>query len=175
MQRLGATIFLLLLTFTTATGQWRKNAERADDAADRKAVGGFGGHLLVVEDPHGFIREWLKPEPPRIKTVSKITPGESLGVLVLFAGCKPDAQGVCQTEVDYAVYKPDGSPYAARKGQTLWKETAPPPPVIQLGRAILALRMRKGDPAGEYKVKATVRDLNADITFELETKFSLAK
>jgi hypothetical protein len=35
--------------------------------------------------------------------------------------------------------------------------------------------MRKGDPAGEYKVKAKVRDLNADISFELETRFSLAR
>lgn len=175
MQRSGAVVFLLLLTLTPAAGQWVKNAERAGDAAERKAVGGFGAHLLVVEDPQGFIREWVKPEPPRITTASTVKPGKPIGVLVLFAGCKPDAQGACRTEVDYAVYKPDGGLYAERKEQTLWKEEAPPPPVIQLGRAILVLKMRKDDPAGEYKVKAKVRDLNADIAFELETRFSLAK
>ena len=54
-------------------------------------------------------------------------------------------------------------------------EQAPPAPNIQLGRAILAFRMRENDPAGEYKVKAKVSDLNANITFELETKFRLVK
>ena len=173
MKACGAVIFLLLIAVTVAPGQWRKGAERAEDAADRKAVGGFGGHLLVVEDPQGFIREWLKPETPRIKSASTVKPGSPLGVLVLFAGCKSDSQGVCKTEVDYSVYNPDSSLYVERKRQPLWKEQAPPPPIIQLGRAILTLTMRKDDPAGEYKVKAKVRDLNADISFELETKFSL--
>ena len=44
---------------------------------------------------------------------------------------------------------------------------------VQLSRAILAIRMEPADPAGEYKVRAKVSDLNAGITFELETKFRL--
>jgi hypothetical protein len=75
--------------------------------------------------------------------------------------------------VNYTIYKPDGSIFAEHKGQPLWKEQAPPAPNIQLGRAILAFRLGKDDPAGEYKVKAKVSDLNADISFELETKFRL--
>lgn len=175
MKTFGAIVFLLSVAVLPAAGQWQRGGERAEDALDRKAVGGFGVHLLVVEDPQGFIREWLKPETPQIKTASKVKPGKPIGVLVLFAGCRPDAQGACKTEVDYAIYKPDGSLYVERNGQPLWKEQAPPPPVIQLGRAILVLTMQKGDPAGEYKVKAKVHDLNADISFGLETEFSLAK
>lgn len=91
----------------------------------------------------------------------------------MFAGCKTDSAGVCNSEVDYTVIKPDGSVYAERKAQPLWKEQAPPAPNIQLGRAILAFRMESKDAAGEYKVKAKVSDLNAGITFELETKFRL--
>lgn len=38
---------------------------------------------------------------------------------------------------------------------------------------ILGIRMEKNDPAGDYKIKAKVSDLNADISFELETKIRL--
>ena len=80
---------------------------------------------------------------------------------------------VQRTDADYVVIKPDGSVYAERKEQPLWKEQAPPGKNVQLSRAILAIRMEPADPAGEYKVRAKVSDLNAGITFELETKFRL--
>jgi len=54
---------------------------------------------------------------------------------------------------------------------TLWKEEAPPAQNIQLSKAILAIRMEEKDPAGEYKVTAKKSDLNAGISFELETRF----
>jgi hypothetical protein len=175
MKIMSAILFLLLLAVSPALSQWKNNGEREGDAPDRKAVKGFGGHLIIVENPREFIQEWLKPETPNIKSASTVKRGEQIGAFVLFAGCKPDAQGICNAEVDYAIYKPGGGLYVERKGQPLWKELAPPVPNIQLSSAILALRMQKNDPAGEYKVKARVRDLNADISFELELKFRLAK
>jgi hypothetical protein len=136
-------------------------------------VSGFGAHLLIVEDPRAFIEEWQKPETPKINPASKVKRGVLLGALVVFAACKPDPQGLCNSEVDYTVYKPDGTIYAERKQQSLWKEAAPPTGIIQLSRAILAMRMEPNDPDGDYKVKAKVTDLNAQISFELETKFRL--
>ena len=173
MKTLVTTIALLLLTSSVTMAQWRKDGKPVEDAPDRKSVSGFGGQLLVVKDPKAFIADWLKPETPRINNVSTVKRGELLGAFVLFAGCKPDAQGVCNSEVDYFIYRPDGSLYAERKGQPLWKRPAPPAPNTQLGEAILGFRMKKDDPAGEYKIKAKVSDLNADISFELETKIQL--
>jgi hypothetical protein len=175
MKIVGAAFFFTLIFASPSFSQWRQNEKPATDAPDRKDVRGFGGHLIVVKDPQGFIREWLKPETPNIKPVSVVKRGEVLGAFVLFAGCQPDAQGMCNAEVDYTIYKPDGSVRDERKAQPLWKEEAPPPPIIQLSRAILAFRLEEADPAGEYKVKARVHDLNADISFELETKFRLEK
>ena len=173
MKIVTAVLVVVLLSCGVATAQWRKGDERAADTPDRKAVNGFGGHLLVVENPRAFIEEWQKPETPNIKPATEVKRGDQLGAFVLFAGCKPDAQGVCNAEVDYAVYKPDGSLYAEKKAQPLWKQQAPPAPIIQLSTAILGIRMEKDDPAGEYVVKAKVSDLNADISFELETRFRL--
>jgi hypothetical protein len=171
--KIVTALLLVLLGATVATAQWKKGDERIPDTPDRKSVSGFGAHLLIVEDPRAFIEEWQKPETPKINPASKVKRGVLLGALVLFAACKPDPQGLCNSEVDYTVYKPDGTIYAERKQQSLWKEAAPPTGIIQLSRAILAMRMEPNDPEGDYKVKAKVTDLNAQISFELETKFRL--
>jgi len=174
MKTLAATLAAILLTSSVALAQWKKqDGTPVENTPDRKSVGTFGGHLLIVKDPKAFIEEWQKPETPHINPATTTQRGELLGAIILFAGCKADAQGACNTEVDYSFYKPDGSLYAEQKAQPLWKDTAPPPPIIQLGQAILAIRFEKDDSAGEYKIKAKVSDLNANVTFELETKIRL--
>jgi hypothetical protein len=174
MKTLAATFAVILLTSSVALGQWKnQDGTPVKDTPDRKSVGAFGGHLLVVKDPKAFVEEWQKPETPHINPATTTQRGELLGGIILFAGCKADTHGTCNTEVDYSVYKPDGSLYAEQKTQPLWKDTAPAPEIIQLGEAILALRFEKEDPAGEYKIKAKVTDLNAAISFELETKIRL--
>ena len=170
-------IFIAVLAIVLSSGmvsaQWKKGDEKVEDTSERKSVKGFGGHLIIVEDPRAFINEWMKPETPKIKSVTDVKRGELIGAFVLFAGCKPDGAGVCNSEVDYVVLKPDGSVYAERKAQPLWKDPPPPAQNIQLGKAILGIRMEKDDPPGEYKVKAKVSDLNAGVSFDLETKFRL--
>ena len=166
-------VLTIILMNAMVSAQWKKGDEKVGDTSERKSVNGFGGHLIIVEDPKGFIEEWSKPKTPNIKLATDVKRGEVIGAFVLFAGCKPDSEGVCNSEVDYVVLKPDGNLYAERKGQPLWKEQAPPAQNIQLSRAILGIRMEPNDPAGEYKVRAKVSDLNAGITFELETKFRL--
>ena len=166
-------VLVITLANVMVSAQWKKGDEKVEDTSERKSVNGFGAHLIIVEDPKGFIEEWSKPQTPNIKPVTDVKRGKVIGAFVLFAGCKPDSAGVCNSEVDYVVIKPDGSLYAERKGQPLWNEQAPPAKNIQLSKAILGIRMEPKDPAGEYKVRARVSDLNASITFELETKFRL--
>jgi hypothetical protein len=173
MKLLMAVLIVSLCGAASAMAQWKKGDEPVPDTPDRKSVRGFGGHLLIVADPRKFIEDWQKPEMPHIPKVDETKRGELLGAVVLFAGCTTDAQGKCNAEVDYAIYKPDGKLLAEHKNQPLWKEAAPPAPNIQLSRAILGIRLEDKDPLGEYTVKATVSDLNARVSFELETKFSL--
>ena len=175
MKIVTTLLFLLFISVSCVMSQEKQNDELKDKATDRKAVNGFGGHLIVVKNPREFIQEWHKPKTPNINSAKNVKIDESIGAFVLFAGCKTDNQGICNTEVDYTIYQPDGSLFVERKGQPLWKEKAPPAPNIQLGKAILAFRIGKDKPLGEYKVKAKVSDLNAGISFELETKFRLEK
>ena len=170
LKTLTAVIAVFLLTSSIAQAQWRKDGKPIEDAPERKSMGVFGGHLIVVKDPRKFIEDWQKPETPRIDPVTEVKRGEVVGAVVLFAGCKPDAQGTCNSEVDYFFYRPDGTLYDERKAQPLWKDQAPPTTNIQLSQAVLGIRIEKDDPPGEYKIKAKVSDLNAAISFELETK-----
>jgi hypothetical protein len=171
MKIVNAILLLILLSAVPAFGQWAKNGEKAEDSPDRKAVKGFGAHLILVENPYAFINQWMKPETPKIPNVVLAPRGKFMGALVLFAGCQPSQDGKCNTEVDYTMYKPDGSIYAERKGLELWKDQAPPSPNIQMGKAILGFRIQKNDSKGQYKVKAKVYDLNANISFDLEIGF----
>jgi hypothetical protein len=74
------------------SAQWQKGNEKVEDTPERKSVNGFGGHLIIVEDPKGFIEEWSKPDTPNIKPV---------------------------TDVKRGVIRPDGNVYAERKEQPL--------------------------------------------------------
>lgn len=168
----GLLVLFLWIAILPVVGQWKSDDKKASDSPDRKSLNGFGAHLVAVKNPRDFIQQWLKPEPPKLKSATMAEPGESLGILVFFAGCK-EVNGVCNSEVDYTIHKPDGSIFDERKAQPLWKEPAPPKPNIQLGRAILAFTFRKGQPSGKYKIMAKVRDMNADISFDLETQLEL--
>jgi hypothetical protein len=164
--------FSLIILAASAWAQSQPDNTKVPDTSDRKFVKGLGAHLLAVKDPQAFVREWLKPQTPMIESAKKIKAGEALGIIVLFGGCQ-ERSGSCNAEVDYTIYKPDGSILAERLHQPLWKEAAPPKPNIQLGRAILAIQFQKNQPKGKYRIKATVKDLNADITIELETQIEL--
>src|ERR1700687_5360216 len=98
MKILSTALFFIVLAATPTLSQWKQNDGRAGDAPDQKALNGFGGHLIVVENPREFIQEWLKPDTPNIKSATDVKRGDSIGAFVLFAGCKQDAQGVCNAE-----------------------------------------------------------------------------
>ena len=168
----GLLVLFLWIAILPVVGQWKADGKKTSDSPDRKSLNGFGAHLLAVTNPRDFIQQWLKSAPPKLTSATNVESGEPLGLLVLFAGCK-EVNGACNSEVDYAIYKPDGSIFVERKAQPLWKEPAPPKPNIQLGRAILAFAFPKGQPAGKYKILAKVRDINADISFALETQLEL--
>jgi hypothetical protein len=96
----------------------------------------------------------------------------TIGAFILFIGCKTDTHGICDSEVDYTIHRPDGSIYDERKGQPLWKEVSPAPN-LQLSRGSLEFRIGKDEPSGKYKVEARVSDLNANLSFELEMELWL--
>ena len=56
-------MLVIVLANVMVSAQWKKGDEKVADTAERKSVNGFAGHLIIVEDPKGFIEEWSKPDP----------------------------------------------------------------------------------------------------------------
>jgi hypothetical protein len=174
MKSLYVTLLFILVVASPSLSQGARKDKPVGDVKDRTNVNGFGARLVVVENPRQFIKEWLKPEIPKIKrwSATEMRRGDSLGAFILFIGCKTDAHGICDSEVDYTIHRPDGSIYDERKGQPLWKEVSPAPN-LQLSRGSLEFRIGKDEPSGKYKVEARVSDLNANLSFELEMELWL--
>ncbi|MCM3869527.1 MAG: hypothetical protein ND895_02355 [Pyrinomonadaceae bacterium] len=192
------TWLVILLAASPAFSLQEQNDQTAGVEKNYKEVNGFSGYLTLDDDPRENIQRWL--DPVEIETLSAMPTmkrGKTMGVFVELRGCKQNAQAVCKVRLNYTIYNPDGSVFAARavwQREILWKKQAPsalhrsnpkpwntsnPKMGVGLtshrlkGLARMHFRLRKDDPVGEYKVRAKVADLNADISFELELNFYL--
>ena len=148
------------------------------DEPNYKRVNGFSGYLTLDDDPHDHVQRWLDPvEIATLSAMPMMKRGGTMGAFVELMGCKQNAQGVCNARVSYTIYRPDGSIFATRavlQRGLLWKKQADNAGhKSRKGLARMHFTFRKDDPAGEYKVKAKVADLNANISFEIELNFYL--
>ena len=86
------------------------------------------------------------------------------GYVGLVSGaCLADA-GKCNVNIDYSIYRPDGTVFRELKLQP-----------VEEGKGVPSLHftLTAADPAGLYRVVATIRDLNARRTHRPERIFSL--
>ena len=153
--------------------RWKSNTQPVSDTADRKAKNGFGGALIVVDDPRSFMEMWSKPDFPDFDTVKIAKRNSTIGAFIMFAGCKPGKDGKCDTVVDYSLIGPKGNTLGESLDQVIWNDIPPPVENTHVSKACLTITFTDNNLAGEYKVKAVVKDRNADVTFELENSFQL--
>jgi hypothetical protein len=176
MKLVGTTLFLILLAASPASPFRGQDQKAAGDEPNYKRVNGFSGYLTLDDYPHDRVRRWL--DPVEIETLSAMPTmkrGRTMGAFVELMGCKRNARGACNARVNYTIYKPDGSIFATRAvrhREVLWKKQTPRRS-YPLGLARMHFRLGRDDPAGEYKVKAKVTDLNADASLEIELSFDL--
>jgi hypothetical protein len=120
--------------------------------------------LIVATREDDTLRGWLDWRPGvTLDTVTELRPDAPAFAIARVSGCLADG-GSCRVNVDYTIYKPDGSMYRELKLQP-----------VEQGKMVPSLRftLTAADPAGLYRVVATVRDLNARRTQRPERIFSL--
>ncbi|HET6889470.1 MAG TPA: hypothetical protein VFH31_00080 [Pyrinomonadaceae bacterium] len=201
MKLVSTTLFLILIVASPAFSLSGRNDKTVADETNYKEVNGFSGYLTLDDYPHEKVQRWL--DPVGIATLSAMPTmkrGKTMGAFVELRGCQQNARGMCNTRVNYTIYKPDGSIFATRavrQGELLWKKQAPLAPHTSYpktrnrlkkqgrkmgsgiafnqseGLARMHFKLGKDDPVGEYKVKAKVTDSNANISFEIELNFYL--
>jgi hypothetical protein len=161
-----------------ATAQWRKNGKPVPDEPWRVSHGSFKAMLIVTDEPENFLTAWDRPteafqmpgfEPHRNMVARR---GKFIGIFVIFTGCKNDAQGHCNAELNIEVVKPDGYMYSTMTGDELWIGK-PAPSNLQLGPRYMKISIDPGDPAGTYKVKAYARDRISGTMLALQSQFDI--
>jgi len=157
-------------------GGWQDaRGNRQGDTASRKTVDGFSGLLLLTPD-EDWKQKWDTPPEtaPSFSTVSEVPYGKRLFVLVFFANPKVGPGHEAEVRCDLRVIRPDGSFSLDQKDQICFKEPAAGPPGnVRLSYPSIQFVGDPGDPAGDWKVQVTLRDVNRDSEVALQTQFTL--
>jgi hypothetical protein len=160
-----------------SAGHWLENSKAAVQNDWMKSEHGFGATLVFTDKPQRLLDNWAKPTPgvetPEAKTAPREKP---CGIFIMFAGCGADKEGMADVVADLKVFAPDGKLYGEEKDVEIWqKKPAPSRKQIELGVGYMGIVIETKDPAGEYKVRATVRDRVKGVTVELKRTFSVQK
>jgi len=146
---------MLALPLTTGLAQTPPSMRQASN---------LQSDLIVATREDDTLRAWLEGRAGvTLDTVTELRPDTPALAIARVSGCLADA-GRCRVNVDYTIYKPDGSVYRELKLQP-----------VEEGKTVPSLRftLTASDPPGLYRVVATIRDLNARRTQRPERIFSL--
>ena len=171
-------LFFVLISPNTLFGQWfDKGGKEIPDSEWRKTKQNFSCMLLLSSKPDQFLKAWGHPvDGFSIHTTDEITKGNTLTVYIMFLGCPVNQAGLCNTVADYTILKPDGSIYANVKNAELWQGKKPMGKgKLGLGVDYLELKIEPKDPLGVYIIKTAIKDLNTNITLELERPITVLK
>jgi hypothetical protein len=143
------------------------------NAEYRMNTGAFSAWLLLVDDEEEFFRRWEALSPvANIETADRIERGQFITAFVIFGGCAKDSVGRCDVAVDFRIKNPDGTDYVFIPNQRAWDNySGPEPGILVLSRAYLKIRIEPDEFLGEYRVEATLRDVNADRSILLGSAF----
>ncbi len=182
MRRLALFLFLIPFVFLEAacSSKDQKHQENSDfftetQKLDRKiqmqkSSGSLEAFLLTVNNPNKFFADWDRPSAGvPVVQAQEFYRGKPTIIIVSFAGCKANRDGLCEAFVDFEIFKPDGKPYSQVKDQELWNgKPAIPEGKIELSVGYLTLVLKEDAQLGTYKIKAHVKDRVAGIDMWLE-------
>jgi hypothetical protein len=136
-----------------------KDGKPIAETSWQQSSGRLGAMLFFTADPDGLFERWLQPTPEvylfETDTVSRKS---SVLVTVVFSGCEPDNQGLCQLVVSYRLTSADGRELRPPKESDLWLNKAPPGEGAQQLAAQGLMYIPKEGDTGPIEVKAYVLD-----------------
>lgn len=164
----------MLISVTPVAAQWKQDGKDLKDKRWSKSDGDFNAQLFLTDKPNELFEAWEKPaHGVAISEAKTARRGVPIVAVVFFTGCAPDAKGLCQSTVEFAVYRPDGKPYDDPSDGELWIDKPPPAKgQIQLSVGSLGVVIEREDPLGDYKIRAKVVDKVAKKTLLLEREFT---
>ena len=136
-------------------------------------------NLMVVQlwssNSEEFLTAWNQSSPPSLKTTSRIERNKRITAFIIFAGCKGDAAGNCNLNGSVEFRDPDGKIYGEQKNVDFWSGAAIDGYNLRLSPVAPALVIEDGEKLGDYTVRITVTDRNANVTAITEEKLKVVE
>ena len=121
--------------------------------------GKFNAMLQLTSAADELFAAWNRPGAGvPVITTEVARRGVPIVAVVFFSGCTPNAKRVCDAEVSFQVFKPDGSAYHDEQQSELWTGEPPSRGTIELGVGYLTIAIGEGDPSGLYTCRARLID-----------------
>ena len=172
MRRILVVTVLALILPSTLPAQWREDGKPVPDTSWRKSEGEFAVMLILTDKPDEFFAAWETKSPGvSVSSTELAKRGSPVMGVVVFRGCSPSDQGLCDATVTYTVLRPDGTIYGGPQEGELWVGKTPPKDELQLSMGNMGVVIEPKDPLGRYVMRAEVRDRVAKKTIRLEQHF----
>lgn len=145
---------------------WRNaRGERADDMPGMKSNKGFGAaiHLVAASEAERFVREWNETSAehaPKLTPADSVARGESVVLLILYAGCSAKSEGPapCDATFDVKTLDPNGKALIEQFDIALARDLPAYPRIVQLSPVTLQTDFDATDPLGLYRYDVTLRN-----------------
>lgn len=184
------TIALLFaLAPMTADAGWRtRDGVMLEDTPSQQSERGFGAMLQIATEAesHRFHEEWYgtaTDHSPKLQTIDSASRGETVSILVLYAGCALDdatqdaiatGKAPCGAQLRLRVVAPDGADYTDLEEMSLAQsQPSAPGHVMQLSPVELKIRFEPEDALGDYRIEARIDHPDKDSLLQLSTTLTL--
>lgn len=175
MKKRLTLFFLTFLPLMVQSAWIDSTGKPVPETESMRSTGDFGIQIVLTADEKQFRHAWnASNTPPRLSSTNSVRVGEAVSALLIFHGCAPNADGVCDVVADFTLEAPDASKTPAGGGP-VWSEKPLPPQRLQLGQASLTLGFDSTDPVGEYKIVAHVKDKVSGQALSVQARFSVTK
>ena len=139
------------------TKNFRLGNKRENIRATRE--GDLNVVLFVSESTEVFDEEQAEHEALTLPQIVGLAVGETVHVGTLVSGYTLGQDGLADFVVDMEVLAPDGRAVVIEKEWSRYRDEAPRQPSFIMVRHRFDLETEPGDPPGEYRIIAEVRDL----------------
>ncbi|MEW9899223.1 hypothetical protein ABWL39_11405 [Chitinivorax sp. PXF-14] len=169
-------VFLVALLSLAAHGAWIDPTGKAiPDTESMRSAGDFGVQIVLTADEDRFRQAWnTSKTPPRLSTTNTVRLGAAVSALLIFHGCAPDAEGVCDVVVEFVLEDADGKKTPAGGGP-VWIGKPMQQRFLQLGQASMSVGFDKTDPVGDYKITANVKDRVSGRSLSVVSRLKVTK
>ncbi len=189
MIRLLALALLAALVPLTADAQWHtQDGATVEDTPSQQSERGFGAMLRIATEAESkrFHEEWYgtaTDHTPQLQTTDSARRGETVSVLVFYAGCALDdavddiiqaGKAPCGAQLRMRVVAPDGADYTDLKEMSLSQsQPSAPGHIVQLSPVEMKIRFDPEDALGDYRIEARIDHPDKDSLLQLSTTVTL--